>query len=82
MFAVYQRLPSQSVIMCCSPHRFVGRAATHYHNRALQTLIHGKECFILLTEHWLMNALTVSSVISNKKTLANTVSSVIPNREI
>ena len=34
--------------MCCSPHRFADRAATHYHTRAWQTLIHGKECFILL----------------------------------
>ena len=24
------------------------RAATHYHTRAWQTLIYGKECFILL----------------------------------
>ena len=52
-FSVYQRLQSPRVIMCCSPHRFAGRAATHYHTRALQTLIHGKECFILLltTQH-------------------------------
>ena len=34
--------------MCCSPHRFAVRAATHYHTRAWQTLIYGKECFILL----------------------------------
>ena len=32
--------------MCCSPHRFAVRAATHYHSRAWQTLKHGKECFI------------------------------------
>ena len=40
-----------SVIMCCSPHRFADRAETHYHTRAWQTLIHGKECFILLLKH-------------------------------
>ena len=34
--------------MCCSPHRFAVRAATHYHTRAWQTLIYGKDCFILL----------------------------------
>ena len=34
--------------MCCSPHRFAVRAATHYHTQTWQTLIHGKECFILL----------------------------------
>ena len=34
--------------MCCSPHRFAVRAATHYHTWAWQTLIYGKECFILL----------------------------------
>ena len=34
--------------MCCSPHCFADRAATHYHTRAGQTLIHGKVCFILL----------------------------------
>ena len=47
-FFVYQRLQSPRVIMYCSPHRFADRAATHYHTRAWQTLIHGKECFILL----------------------------------
>ena len=47
-FSVYQRLQSPRVIMCCSPHHFAERAATHYHTRAWQTLIHGKECFILL----------------------------------
>ena len=36
------------MIMCCSPHRFAVRAATHYHTRAWQTFIYGKECFILL----------------------------------
>ena len=34
--------------MCCSPNRVAVRAATHYHTRAWQTLIYGKECFILL----------------------------------
>ena len=34
--------------MCCSPHRFAVQAATHYHTRAWQTLIYGKECFIFL----------------------------------
>ena len=29
--------------MCCSPHHFADRAATHYHTRAWQTLIHRKE---------------------------------------
>ena len=48
-FSVYYCLPSPSVIMCCSPHRFAVRAATHYHTRAWQTLIYGKECFILFT---------------------------------
>ena len=47
-FFVYQRLESPRVILCCSPHRFTHRAAPHYHTRAWQTLIHGKECFILL----------------------------------
>ena len=37
--------------MCCSPHCFADRAATHYHTRAWQTLIHEKECFILLLTH-------------------------------
>ena len=37
--------------MCCSPNRFAVRAATHYHTRAWQTLIYGKECFILLLSH-------------------------------
>ena len=30
---------------------FTSRAATHYHTRAWQTLIYGKECSILLMEH-------------------------------
>ena len=30
------------------PLRFAVRAATHYHTRAWQTFIYGKECFILL----------------------------------
>ena len=47
-FSVYQRLQSPRVIMFCSPHRFPSRAATHDHTRAWQTLIRGKECFILL----------------------------------
>ena len=34
--------------MCCSPNSFAVRAATHYLTRAWQTLIYGKECFILL----------------------------------
>ena len=38
-------LPSPSVIMCCSPHRFVVRTPTHYHSRAWQTLIHRKSVF-------------------------------------
>ena len=47
-FSVYQRLPSPSVIMCCSPIREAVRAATHYYTRALQTLIHGQECYIVI----------------------------------
>ena len=31
--------------MCCSPIREAVRAATHYYTRALQTLIHGKDCY-------------------------------------
>ena len=42
-------MPSPRVIISCSPHRFAVRAATHYHTRAWQTLIYGKECFILLS---------------------------------
>ena len=45
---MYQRLPSPSVIMCCRPIREAVRAATHYYTRALQTLIHGKECYIVI----------------------------------
>ena len=31
--------------MCCSLNREAMRAATHYHTRAWQTLIYGKECY-------------------------------------
>ena len=48
---MYERLQSPRVLMCCSPHRFADRAATHYHTRAWQTLMHGKECFILLLNY-------------------------------
>ena len=34
--------------MCCSPHRGAVRAATHYHTRAWQMLIYGKQCYILI----------------------------------
>ena len=34
--------------MCCSPIREVVRAAAHYFTRALQTLIHGKDCYIVI----------------------------------
>ena len=34
--------------MCCSPIREAVRAATHYYTRALQTLIHGKDCYIVI----------------------------------
>ena len=44
-FSVYQGLQSPCVIK--------DRAATHYYTRAWQTLIHGKECFILLFIHFL-----------------------------
>ena len=47
-FSVYKRLPSPSVITCCSPNREAVRAATHYHTRAWQTLIYGKECYIVI----------------------------------
>ena len=40
------------VIMRCSPHHFAVPAATHYHTRAWQTLIHGKEYLILLFIHF------------------------------
>ena len=38
----------RSVIMCCSPNHKAVRAATHYHTRALQKLIYGKECYIVI----------------------------------
>ena len=41
--------------MCCSPHRFAVRTATHYHTRAWQTLIYEKECFILLLKAYFEN---------------------------
>ena len=47
-FSVYQCLPSPSMIMCCSPIREAVRVSTHYYMRALQTLIHGKECYIVI----------------------------------
>ena len=47
-FSVYQRLQSPCVIMCCSPHHFADRAATHFNTQAWKMLIQGKECFILL----------------------------------
>ena len=34
--------------MCCSPNRKAMRAATYYHTRAWQTLIYGKECYIVI----------------------------------
>ena len=34
--------------MCCSPNREAVRAATHYHMRAWQTLIYGKECYMVI----------------------------------
>ena len=34
--------------MCCSPNHEAVRAATHYHTRAWQTLIYGKECYIVI----------------------------------
>ena len=34
--------------MCCSPNREAVRVATHYHTRAWQTLIYGKECYIVI----------------------------------
>ena len=49
--SVYKRLPSPSVIMCCSPHRFTVWAATHYHTWAWQTFIQGKQCFMLLVKY-------------------------------
>ena len=36
-------LPSPRVIMSCSPHHFADQATAHYHTRACQTLIHGKD---------------------------------------
>ena len=41
-------MPSPSVIMCCSQIREAVRAATHYYTRALHTLIHGKDCYIVI----------------------------------
>ena len=41
LFSMYQRLLSPRVIIG-------DRASTHYQTRAWQTLIHGKECLILL----------------------------------
>ena len=56
-------MPSPRVIMCCSPHRFAVRAATHYHTRAWQTLIYGKDC---LSSYYRSNSIvaTSSSVFS------------------
>ena len=54
------------VIMCCSPHRFAVRAATHYHTRAWQTLIYEKECFILLMKTYLLRVLIASTVVPTK----------------
>ena len=34
--------------MRCSPNREAVRAATPYHARAWQTLIYGKECYIVI----------------------------------
>ena len=34
--------------MSCSPIREAVRAAIHYYTRALQTLIHGKDCYIVI----------------------------------
>ena len=34
--------------MCCSPNREAVRAAAHYHTRAWQTLIYGKERYIVI----------------------------------
>ena len=47
-YCVYQRLPSQSVIMWCCPIRKALRAATHYCTSVLQTLIHEKVCYIVI----------------------------------
>ena len=44
---VYYRLPSLSVIICCSPKCEAVRAATNYHTRAQQTVTYGKECYIV-----------------------------------
>ena len=56
--------------MCCSPHRFADWAATHYHTRAWQTLIHGKECFILLvTKVCEEKVLSIYNVYGNSKAL-------------
>ena len=34
--------------MCCSPIREAVTAATHYYTRALQKLIYGKDCYIVI----------------------------------
>ena len=34
--------------MCCGPIREAVRAATHYYTKALQTLIHGTDCYIVI----------------------------------
>ena len=34
--------------MCCSPIREAVRAAKHYYTKALQTMIHGKECYTVI----------------------------------
>ena len=52
--------------MCCSPHRFAVRAATHYHTRAWRTLIYEKECFILLMKTYLLRVLIASTVVPTK----------------
>ena len=49
-FLCFNVCPSLRVIMCCNPHRFAVRAATH-HTRAWQTLKHGKGCFMLSIKH-------------------------------
>ena len=57
--------------MCCSPIREAVRAATNYYTRALQTLIHGKDCYIVIViPSFLVKVFTIQSNNNLSKFLA------------
>ena len=64
--------------MCCSTHCFADRAAIHYHTQAWQSLIHRKECFILLLKLKVSN-IDIRVLHLDKTVVTNTFHGAVAN---